>query len=116
MTDVTFGASDVWSTNEEIKIHKTTVLPVVLYACETWLLKLRGEWRLRIFENMILRRICVPKNGEWIRLHNEELHSLYRSHNIVRVIKSGGFRWACHVARTAEVKIAFEMLTGKPTG
>ena len=54
--------------------------PVVLYDCETWFLTLREEFRLRIFENRILRRIFMPKrdeNGEWRRLQNEELHSLY---------------------------------------
>ena len=53
------------------------------------LLQLREECRLRVFENRILRRIFGPKkdeNGEWRRLHNEELHSLYLSANIVRMI------------------------------
>jgi len=62
---------------------------------------LREECRLRIFENMILRRIIGPKrdeNGEWRRLHNEEIHSLYLSPNIVRVIKSRRLRWAGNVA------------------
>ena len=102
----------------KIKIYKT-VLPVVLYGCETWSLALREECRLRVFENRILRRICGPKrdeNGEWRRLHNEELHSLYRSPNIVRVIKSRRLRWAGHVARTEEGRSAFKVLTGKPTG
>ena len=66
-----------------------------------------------------LRRIFGPKrdeNGEWIRLHNEELHSLYRSSNIVRVIKSRRMRWAGHVARMKEGRSAFKILTGKPTG
>ena len=79
------------SKNLKIKIYKTIILPVVLYDCETWSLRLREERRLRVFENKILRRIFGPKrdeNGEWRRLHNEELHSLYRSPNIVRVIKS----------------------------
>ena len=70
--------------------------------------------RLRIFENRILRRILGPKrdeNGEWRRLHSEELYSLYRSPNIFRVIKSRRLRWAEHVARSA-----FKILTGKPTG
>ena len=91
---------------------------VVLYGCETWSLTLREESRLRVFENMILRRIFGPKrdeNGEWKRLHNEELHSLYRSPNIVRVIKSRRLRWAGHVARMEEGRSAFKILTGTPT-
>ena len=67
------------------------MLPVVLYGCETWSLTLREEFRVRVFENRIMRPIFGPKrdeNGEWRRLQNEELNSLYRSPNIVRVIKS----------------------------
>ena len=54
--------------------------------------------------------------GEWRRLYNEELHSLYRSTNIVRVIKSKRLRWAGHVARKEEDKSALKILTRKPTG
>jgi hypothetical protein len=66
-----------------------------------------------------LRRIFGPKsdeNGECRILHNEELHSLYRSPNIIRVIKSKRLRWAGHVARKEEGRSAFKILTGKPTG
>ena len=82
-------------------------MPVVLYGCETWSLILREECRLRVFENRILRRIFGPKrdeNWEWRRLHNEELHSLYRSPNTVRVIKCRILRWAGHVVRMKEVR------------
>ena len=54
-------------------------------------------------------------NGEWRRLHNEELHSLYRSPNIVRVNKSRRLRWAGHVSRMEKGKSAFKILTHKPT-
>ena len=67
----------------------------------------------------IQRRILGHKrddNGEWRRFHNEELHGLYRSPNIVRVIKSRRLRWAGNVARKEEVRRAFKILTGKPTG
>ena len=88
-------SSRLLSKNLKIKIYKIIILPFVLYGCETWSLTLREESRLRVVENRILRRIFGPKrdeNGEWRRLHNEELHSLYRSPYIVRVIKSIKFR------------------------
>jgi hypothetical protein len=63
-----------------------------LYGCETWSLTLRKEHRLKVFENRVLRRIFGPKRhevtGDWRKLHNEELHNLYSSPNIIRMIKS----------------------------
>ena len=56
------------------------------------------------------------ENGEWRRLHKEKLHCLYRSPNIVRVIKSRRLRWAGHVSKMGEGRSAFKILTGKPTG
>ena len=64
-------------------------------------LPLREEFRIKAFENRVLRQIFEIKsdeNGEWRRLHNEELHSFYRSSNIVKVMKSRRLRWAGHVA------------------
>jgi hypothetical protein len=82
----------------KIKIYKTIILPVVLYGCETLSLTLRGEHRLRVFENRVLRRIFGPKRdkvtGGWRKLHNEELHGLYSSPSIVRVTKARRMRWA----------------------
>jgi len=77
--------------NLKIKIYRTVILPGVLYGCETWSLTWREEGKLRVFENMVLRRIFGPRRdevmGEWRRLHNEEINVLYCSPNIVRVIK-----------------------------
>jgi hypothetical protein len=81
------------------------ILSVVLNGCETWSLTLRKEHGPMVFENTVLRRIFGPKreeDGSWIKLHNDELHSLYSSLNIVRLIKSRRMRWAGHVARTGE--------------
>ena len=71
-----------------------------------------------MFENRILRRIFGPnrdENGEWRRLHIEELHTLYRSPTIVRVIKSRRLKWAGHIARMEEGRSTSKILTGKTT-
>ena len=86
----TLLSSQLLSNYLKIKGFKTIIMLVVLYGCETWSLTLREECRLRVFENRFLRQTFGPKseeNGEWRKLHNEELLSLYRSPNIFRVIK-----------------------------
>jgi len=78
------------------------------------------QGKLRVFENMVLRRIFGPRRdevkGERRRLHNEELNDLYSSPNIVRVIKSRIIRWAGHVARMGEERGVCRILVGKPEG
>jgi hypothetical protein len=102
----------------KIKIYKTIIFPVALYGCETLSLTLREEHRLRMFENRVLRRIFGPKRdevtGDWRKLHNEELHGLYSSTSIDRVIKARRMRWAGHVARMGEVRGAYNILVGRP--
>jgi hypothetical protein len=75
---------------------------IVLYGCETWSLTLREKHKLRVSENRVLRGIFGPKReevaGGWRRLHNEELHNLYASPNIITVIKPR-MRWVGHVER-----------------
>jgi hypothetical protein len=105
--------------NLKIKIYKTVILPVVLYGCETWSLTLREEHRLRVSENRVLGRIFGPKreeDGSWRKLHNDELHSLYSSPNIVRVITSRRMRWVGHVARMGERRGVYRVLVGGPEG
>jgi len=89
----------------KIKIYtrRTVIFPVVSYGCKTWSLILRGERRLRVFWNRVLRRVFGPKGdevtGEWRKLHNEELNDLYCSPTLIRAIKLRGMRWVGHVAR-----------------
>jgi hypothetical protein len=84
-------SSSLLSNNLKIRIYKTIILPVVLNGCETWSLTLRDTYRLRVFENRLLRRIFGPKRdevtGEWRKLHNEELRDLYSSSSTIRIIK-----------------------------
>ena len=109
----------IMSRKLKIKIYRTIILPVVLYGCEAWSLTLRDERKLRVFENMVLRRIFGPRRdevtGEWRRLHNEELSDLY-SPNILWVIKSRRMGWAGHVARMGEERGVYRVLVGKPEG
>jgi hypothetical protein len=92
----------------KIKIYKTIILAVILYWCETVFLTLREEHRLRVFENRVLRRIFGPKRDAvtrgWRKVHNEELHGLYSSPSIFKVIKARKMRWAGHVARMGKVR------------
>ena len=79
---------------------------------------MREKRRLSVFEDRVLRRIFRPKRdevtGEWRRKHNEELHDLYSSPNIILVIISRRMRWVGHVARMGERRGAYKVLVGKP--
>jgi hypothetical protein len=88
--------------------------------CETWSLTLREEHKLSMFENRVLRRIFGPKRdevtGAWRKLHNKELHDLYSSPSVIRIIKSWRMRWAGPAARMGEKRNAYRLLVGKPGG
>jgi len=83
-------------------------------------LTFREERKLRVFKNMVLRRIFRPRRdevtGKWRRLQNEELNDLYSSPNIVRVIRSRRIRWAGHVARMGVERGVYMVLVRKPEG
>jgi hypothetical protein len=71
---------------------------------------------LRVFENRMLRKIFGPKRDEviggWRKLHNEELHNLYCSPSIIRIIESAKMRWAGHVARIGTRRMHIGVLWG----
>jgi hypothetical protein len=71
-----------------------------------------------VYENRVLRRIYGLKRdeetGDLRKLHNEELHNLYSSPNIIRMIQSKRMRWAGHVTRMGETRNAYRILVGAP--
>jgi hypothetical protein len=79
-----------------MNMYRTIMLPVVLYGCETRSLTLREEHGMKTFENRVLRRIFGPTAHKIIgygrELHNDELHNLYSSPNIIKTIKSRRMR------------------------
>jgi hypothetical protein len=112
-------SSHLISEELKIKIYKTVIFLFVLYGCKTCSPTLREVQTLRIFENRVLRRIFVPKrkdDGSWRKLHNDELHGLYSSPNIVRVTKSRRMRWAGHVAHMEEGRGVYRVLVWRPEG
>jgi hypothetical protein len=91
---------------------------VVLYGCETWSLDIWEEHRLRVFQNTVLRRTFRltrdEVKGGWRKLYNEELHNLYSSPNIIRIIKTKKIKWAVHVAGMGQKRNVNRILVGKP--
>jgi hypothetical protein len=73
-----------------------------------------------VFENRVLRGIFGPKRdnvtGEWRKLHNEELHNLYSSPDIIRQVKLRQMRLVAHVARMGEDRKVYKVLVGKTEG
>jgi hypothetical protein len=73
-----------------------------------------------VFENRVLGRIFGPKRDEvtggWRKLYNKELHNLYSSQSIIRIIKSRRMRWVGHVARMGEKRNEYRLMVGKPEG
>ena len=115
------GSALTYSTIILYGIYNKHSYPIYcFYGCETWLLTLKVEHRLRVFEDRVLRRIFGPKRvkvtGEWRKLHNEELNDLYCLPNIIRVVKSRSMRCDGHVARMGKRRGIYRVLVGKDEG
>jgi hypothetical protein len=73
--------------------------------------------RKRVFENRVLRKTFGPvreEDGSWRKLHNDEIHNLYSTPNVVRVINSRRMRWTGQVACMGEGTDAYRVLVGMP--
>ena len=76
----------------KIKTYRIIIMPVVLYGYETWSLTVKEERRLKVFENMVLRRIFGPNrdevSGECGKIRNEKLNYLYSPSKVIRMMNS----------------------------
>jgi hypothetical protein len=114
-------SSCLLSRNVKNKIHKTIILPAVLYGCETWSLILKEEHRLRVFDNRVLRRIFGPKRddvtGEWRKLHNESFICHTPPQTLLsRSSRSNQGEWGGRDMWHAWERNVYRGLMGKPEG
>jgi hypothetical protein len=109
-------SSSLLSKNTKIKIHRTVILPAVLYGCGAWSLTLRKEHRLREVMDRVLRKMCGPRRdkveGEWRRLHSEKLCRLFSSPNMGVKIKKKEMGGA-YVALMGDWRVVHRVLVGK---
>jgi len=103
-------------TRTKFAIYKTLILPVLLYGHESWTLREADRRVLRVFERKVLRSILGGKleNGIWRRRMNHELYQVYKSADIVKLIKHGRLQWAGHVARMPEERPAKTIFSREP--
>lgn len=107
--------STILSRNTKLRLYKTLIRPIVMYACETWSLTLRQESLLSCFERKVLRSICGPiqENGRWRIRTNRELTEIFGEETIVAAVKSARLRWAGHVARMEDNRMPKKALEKK---
>jgi hypothetical protein len=100
----------------DVKIHSSSTVDLNLYLTLTNSMGQNHslEANSRSADQKIFHRYV--NQISWRKLHNDELHNLYSSPNIVRVIKSRSLRWAGHVARIGEGRSVYRVLVGRPEG
>ena len=110
--------SKLLTKNSKLQMYKTSVTPVVTYACETWVLKENTKTKLRVFERKVLRRIYGPtkeKDGTWLIKSNEELNRLTGNKNIINHIKVQRLAWFGHVHHMPDNSMVKNVYEWSPT-
>jgi hypothetical protein len=105
--------------SSKLKIHKSSIRPVVTYGCEAWTLTDRDKKHVRIFERRILKNIFGPvqnEDGSWRIKMNYELNKLTGNADIVRFIKRRRIAWLCHVMWMDNKRTPKRILQWKPIG
>jgi hypothetical protein len=105
------------SKRSKLKLYWSVIIPVVTYACETWVLKENVIQKLMIFERKVLRKIFGPtkqQNGLWRIKTNEELDKLIKHKNIIRFVKAQRLNWLGHIERMSEERVVKKINNWKP--
>jgi hypothetical protein len=105
--------SKLFSSKSKLKLYRTSIRSIVIYASETWAFKENSIQKLMIFEGKILRKIFGPPkelNGLWRIKTNEELNDPRQQKNIIRFIKSQRLKWLDHVERMPKRKRSYKNL------
>jgi hypothetical protein len=108
--------SHVLSWKSKIVLYKILIRPVLTYASETWVLSTYDENALAIFEGKVLRSIYGPikDSSEWTIRYSYELYALCEDMDIITLTKVGRLKWAGHVARMDQQRLAKRILNAKP--
>lgn len=106
------------SRRTKLRIYKTLIRPVLMYGCESWIMKKSDEQLLLVFERKVLRTIfgAVRENGEWRRRYNFELEREFGEPSIIAVVKTQRLRWAGHLARMEENRAPSILFRNIPDG
>jgi hypothetical protein len=99
-------------------LYKTLILPVALYASETWPLRKKNKIALNTFERKISRKMYGPiqENGIWRKRCNHELYNLYNDVEISKKAKISRMKWAGHVLRMNDEELTKKLMLGKSDG
>jgi hypothetical protein len=97
--------SKLVSSKSKLKLYWSVIRPVIVYGCETWVLKESFIQRLSVFERKILRKIFGPTkedNGNWRIKTNIELDELIKHQSIINYVKAQRLSWFGHINRMPE--------------
>jgi hypothetical protein len=109
--------SKLLTKSSKLRMYKTLVISVVIYACETWVLKENIKTKLSVFERKVLRRIYGPtkeKDGMWWIKSNKELNRLTGNKNIINYIKAQRLAWFGHVHHMPDNSMIKNYMSGHP--
>jgi len=109
--------SKLVSRRSKLKLYWTVIRPVVVYGCETWVLKENIIQKLSVFERKILRKVFGPtkkKDGSWKIKMNIDLDKLIQHRNIINYIKAQRLSWYGHICREPETSIVKKIHKWQP--